>query len=108
MRRKDMKKKSLLKMSSLALALALVFAGCGQSGNSDPGASGSGKSDSGSKGGELKEIVLAKESSRELETFNMLYSQKNQDFENLTNVWDGLLEVDSEGKLVPEIGRAHV
>ncbi len=98
-----MKRKSLVKMSSLALALSMVFAGCTQQGSQPSDSQNSGDA---SAKGELKEIVLAKESSREMETFNMLYSQKNQDFENLTNVWDGLLEVDTKGKLSPAIAES--
>ena len=38
-----------------------------------------------------------------METFNILYSQRAEDGENLTNLVDGLLEVDTDGKLVPGI-----
>ena len=36
-----------------------------------------------------------------LYTSNILYSQRGEDSENLTNLVDGLLEVDEKGKLVP-------
>ena len=93
-----MKKKSLLKMSALALALAMVFAGCG---NGAAGNSGSGDTAKGEE--QITDLVISKLSSRELESFNILYSQRSEDSENLTNLWDGLLEVDHMGKVVPAI-----
>ncbi len=49
----------------------------------------------------INNLVLPIIVSRELETFNILYAQRQEDSENLTNLVDGLLEVDTEGKLVP-------
>ena len=54
-------------------------------------------------GDEISDLVISKLITRELETFNILYSQRAEDGENLTNLVDGLLEVDTDGKLVPGI-----
>ena len=93
-----MNKKSLSRVLALALAGTLALAGCG----SEPATStdGSGSANAGS-GKPITDLVITKNQSRELESFNMLYSQRNEDFENLTNLWDGLLEVDPLGKVVP-------
>ena len=49
---------------------------------------------------EIKDLVIARLATREIERFNILYSQTFSDFENLTNLTDPLLEVDTHGKLV--------
>jgi oligopeptide transport system substrate-binding protein len=51
----------------------------------------------------IKDLVIPKLQTRELETFNILYSQRGEDAENLTNLLDPLLEVDTYGELVPAI-----
>ena len=43
------------------------------------------------------------EATRELQTFNILYSQLAADFENLCNLTEPLLEVDTYGALAPAI-----
>ncbi len=50
---------------------------------------------------QIEDLYLARSATRELETFNLLFSQRQEDSENLSSVWDGLLEVDNKGKLVP-------
>ena len=40
---------------------------------------------------------------RELESWNMLYTQKAEDANVVTNLWDGLLSFDCYGKVVPAI-----
>ena len=40
---------------------------------------------------------------RELESWNMLYTQKAEDANVVTNLWDGLLSFDRYGKVVPAI-----
>ena len=40
---------------------------------------------------------------RELESWNMLYTQKAEDANVVTNLWDGLMSFDCYGKLVPAI-----
>ena len=108
-------------MLALALTAALVLSGCGGGGTTTEEKpaenTGSTTEQSGEKkeeekkeeaaapasGDEISDLVISKLITRELETFNILYSQRAEDGENLTNLVDGLLEVDTDGKLVPGI-----
>ena len=94
-----MNKKSLSRVLALALAATLALAGCGS--EPAPAPDGENPAPSADGGKPITDLVITKNQSRELESFNMLYSQRNEDFENLTNLWDGLLEVDPLGKVVP-------
>ncbi len=49
----------------------------------------------------LKIWLFQRLSTRELQTFNVLYSQMASDFENLCNLVDPLLELDPHGELAP-------
>ncbi len=105
-----MSKKTLSKVLALALAAAMIFTGCGQNASDKPVDNGSNTSNAASEKGKkdpnaIKDLIITKGASRELETFNWLYSQKGEDTENLTNLVDGLLEVDNLGKLVPGIAK---
>lgn len=42
---------------------------------------------------------------RELESWNMLYSQMASDMNVTTNLWEGLLSFDCYGKAVPSRGQ---
>ena len=92
----------LSRMLALAMAGALVLSGCGGSeqGGSSNSEGGSASAEENSKE-RITDLALPVAVSRELETFNILYSQRGEDSENLTNLVDGLLEVDEKGKLVP-------
>ena len=57
---------------------------------------------------EIKDLVIARLATREIESFNILYSQTFSDFENLTNLTDPLLEVDTHGKLVACLSLIHI
>lgn len=52
---------------------------------------------------ELKTVTLGKLASRELETFNYLQSQRAEDGENLTNLWEGLLTTNYKGQFLPQL-----
>ncbi|MEE1394101.1 MAG: ABC transporter substrate-binding protein [Negativibacillus sp.] len=52
---------------------------------------------------ELKTVTLGKLASRELETFNFLQSQRAEDGENLTNLWEGLLTTNYKGQFLPQL-----
>ena len=98
--------KTVSKLLALAMAASLVLSGCGGSGNSGnseetTGASGSEESTSASSENEIKDLVIPRLASRELETFNILYTQRAEDGENLTSLVDGLLESNPKGELVP-------
>ena len=104
-------KKTLSKLLALALTASLVLSGCGgnaESGNNEANsqggqanAEGSDKKEEASSKDEIKDLYIARNAVRELETFNILYTQRQEDSENLTSLVDGLLEVDEKGKLVP-------
>ena len=109
--------KTISKALALALAAAMALTGCTSSGDKPAADNNQGNgttTDSTAtenKGGdkttasknEIKDLVISKVASRELETFNILYSQRAEDFENLTNLYDGLLEVTPKGELAPAI-----
>ena len=108
-------KKTASRLLALALTAALVLSGCGGGGTTEEKPAentGSTTEQGGEKkeeatapasGDEISDLVISKLITRELETFNILYSQRAEDGENLTNLVDGLLEVDTDGKLVPGI-----
>lgn len=52
---------------------------------------------------EITELYTYELASREVETFNVLYSQNAVDFEVLTNCYDGLVSEDTHGQLIPAI-----
>ncbi len=98
----------LKKVIALALAAAMVLSGCSAkepgSGKPEDPPNASKPSEEGSADPDryqIQDLHLARSVTRELETFNLLYSQRQEDTENLSSVWDGLLEVDSKGRLVP-------
>ena len=95
-------KKTVSRLLALALTAALVLTGCGGGGASE-GESGSTGSSAEAAEGEITDLYIPRLLTRELETFNILYSQRQEDSENLTNLIDGLLEATPEGTLEPGI-----
>ena len=93
-------RKTVTRAMALALAAMLVLSGCGGTSNSGSGTEGE-SGDQESAKNEIKDLVIPRQASRELETFNVLYAQRQEDNENLTSLVDGLLEVDQKGQLVP-------
>lgn len=105
-------KKQLSKLLALALTASLMLAGCGgtngeSAAKDDTKGTDTQTKEEGAKGEKteasaeaIKDLVVSKLATRELETFDILYSQSFSDFENLTNLTDPLLEVDTHGKLV--------
>ena len=87
-------KKTISKLLALALTAALVLTGCGGgtgeevNGGENTGSTenGGGEStgDSAAAEGDITDLVIPKLLTRELETFNWLYSQRSEDSENLT------------------------
>ena len=104
-------KKTLSKLLALALTASLVLSGCGgnaEGGNNEANsqggqanAEGSDKKEEASSKDEIKDLYIARNAVRELETFNILYTQRAEDGENLTSLVDGLLESNPKGELVP-------
>ena len=112
--------KGMTKAMALAMAAALTMTACGSSNTtgdntstpSTPSAPSTTPStpsttpaapsqNTDSDKYQIDDLVFARNATRELETFNVLYSQRQEDTENLSSVWDGLLEVDNSGKLQP-------
>ena len=99
------------KLLALALTASLVLSGCGgnaEGGNNEANsqggqanAEGSDKKEEASSKDEIKDLYIARNAVRELETFNILYTQRLEDSENLTSLVDGLLESNPKGELVP-------
>ena len=55
---------------------------------------------------EIKDLYDYETQSREIETWNILYSQQATDLEVLTNLYDGLVEADEYGNVVPAIAES--
>ena len=100
-------KKTISKLLALALTASLVLSGCGGSGSSETADnqtdenSAETESQAEENENEIKDLVIPRLATREMQTFDILYSQNFFDLENLTNMQDPLLEVDTHGKLVP-------
>ena len=111
-------KKTVSRLLALALTAALVLTGCGGGTTTEEPAdtsdnTGTTESTETTEGetaentapaeNEITDLVIPKTLTRELETFNWLYSQRAEDSENLTQLVDGLLEANPEGTLSPGI-----
>ena len=99
-------KKTMSRLLAALLVGSLLLSGCSGTTSSETvddssADAGTEESTEESSENEIKDLVIPKLATRELETFNVLYSQRAEDGENLTNLVDGLLEVDSYGKLAP-------
>ena len=88
-----------------AVGAASLLAACGEkSNNTGSGAAASGAAAPNSTGATpLKEFISFESGNRELESWNILYSQRAEDANVVTNLWDGLLSFDCYGKVVPAI-----
>ena len=88
-----------------AVGAASLLAACGEkSNNTGNGAAASGAAAPNSTGATpLKEFISFESGNRELESWNMLYTQKAEDANVVTNLWDGLLSFDCYGNVVPAI-----
>ena len=92
-------KKRVSKLLALALTATMLLSACG---NNSGEAAETGKPEeekapteqTGDKAeasaDEIKDLVIARLATREIESFNILYSQTFSDFENLTNLTDPL------------------
>ena len=104
-------RRSFLKGAGMVGAASLLAA-CG--GKSDNGSSAASTSGAAASSGAtsapnttgatpLKEFISFESGNRELESWNMLYTQQASDANVITNLWDGLLSFDRYGKVVPAI-----
>ena len=97
-------RRSFLKASGVVGAAGILAACGGNSGSSSTAASSGATSAPNTTGATpLKEFISWESTNRELESWNMLYSQRAEDANVVTNLWDGLLSFDCYGKVVPAI-----
>lgn len=90
--------KKFKRVLALVLASAMMLTACGGS---------DGSTNSGSKGDEQKEqitnLVTYQVAALEMEKTFILNSENAADLDVMCSLWDGLLEIDTEGKLMPGI-----
>ena len=97
-------RRSFLKGAGMVGAASLLAACGGKSDNGSSAASTSGAAAPNTTGATpLKEFISWESGNRELESWNILYTQKAEDANVITNLWDGLLSFDCYGKVVPAI-----
>ena len=97
------------KLTALLLATLMVLslAACGGNSGSSSTAASSGATSAPNTTGAtpLKEFISWESTNRELESWNMLYSQMASDMNVTTNLWEGLLSFDCYGKAVPSVAK---
>ncbi len=100
-------RRSFLKGAGVVGAAGLLSA-CGGSKSDNAGSTAaSGAAAPNTTGGTpLKEYISWESANRELESWNVLYSQQLTDINVTTNMWDGLLSFDCYGKLAPAIAKS--
>ena len=97
-------RRSFLKGAGMIGAASLLAACGGKSDNGSTGGSTSGAAAPNTTGATpLKEFISFESGNRELESWNILYTQRAEDANVVTNLWDGLLSFDCYGKVVPAI-----
>ena len=97
-------RRSFLKGAGMVGAAGLLAACGGKSNNGSSAASTSGAAAPNTTGATpLKEFISFESGNRELESWNILYTQRAEDANVITNLWDGLLSFDCYGKVVPAI-----
>ena len=105
-------KKKLSRLLALALAAALTLSGCSSGSTEDPESSAEAPSSAAqeeqeSQGEAIEDLVIARLSTAEMQTFNILYSQTMEDFANLCNMVDSLMEIDNYSRIVPCIAESY-
>lgn len=116
-------KKTISRVLALAMAAMFTLSGCGGGSNNPPATSSETPATSSAapatsseapatsseapavviEGEPITDLVYSRLATRELQTFNILFSQSASDFENLCNTNEGLLEVDTYGRLQPAL-----
>lgn len=98
-------RRSFLKASGVVGAAGILAACGGGSSSSTAASASSGATSAPNTTGAtpLKEFISFESGNRELESWNMLYTQQASDANVITNLWDGLLSFDCYGKVVPAI-----
>ena len=100
----EISRRSFLKAAGVAGAAGLLSA-CGGSKSDNAGSTAASGTEAPNTTGAtpLKEFISWESGNRELESWNMLYTQQASDANVITNLWDGLLSFDCYGKVVPAI-----
>ena len=96
-------RRSFLKGAGVLGAAGLLSACGGSKSNSTPAASGAVQAPNTTGGEPISEYVSFESANRELESWNILYTQQSTDANVITNLWDGLLSFDCYGKVAPAI-----
>lgn len=102
-------RRSFLKAAGVVGAAGLLAACGGGSSSTASGSTASSGAASGTgsnTGKPLTEYISWESSNREIESWNVLYSQNAADFNVLTNCVDGLISFDCYGKPVPAIAKS--
>ena len=105
-------KKKLSRLLALALAAALTLSGCSSGTTEEPESSAEAPSsaeqeEQETQGEAIEDLVIARLSTAEMQTFNILYSQTMEDFANLCNMVDSLMEIDNYSRIVPCIAESY-
>ena len=101
---RNITRRSFLKGAGVVGAAGLLSACGGSKSNNSGSTAASGVEAPNSTGATpLKEYISWESANREIESWNLLYSQTLSDANVVTNLWDGLLSFDCYGKLVPAI-----
>ena len=100
-------RRSFLKASGVVGAAGILAACGGSSSSSTAASASSGATSAPNTTGAtpLKEFISWESTNRELESWNMLYSQMASDMNVTTNLWEGLLSFDCYGKAVPSVAK---
>ena len=107
-------KRTMAKLLAIALTASMLLSACSSgttssetsennstSTESTTSESTEGETETAASENQIKDLVIPRLSTRELQTFNILYSQMAADFENLCNLTEPLLEVTPTGELAP-------
>ena len=101
---RNIPRRSFLKGAGVVGAAGLLSACGGSKSNNSGSTAASGAQAPNSTGATpLKEYISWESANREIESWNLLYSQTLTDANVVTNLWDGLMSFDCYGKLVPAI-----
>ena len=104
MKNEKISRRSFLKGAGVVGAAGLLSACGGSKSNNSGSTAASGAEAPNSTGATpLKEYISWESANREIESWNLLYSQTLSDANVVTNLWDGLMSFDCYGKLVPAI-----
>jgi len=103
--KKMISRRNFLKVCAVAGSAVALSACGGSKSDSTPAASGAAQAPNTTGGEPISEYISWESTNRELESWNMLYSQMASDMNVTTNLWEGLLSFDCYGKAVPSVAK---